>query len=195
MAVDVSAWKAGTPVLCADGVERTDNEEQAALRMTFPHAVAHPQTFWFYGSPYRTGSRPKGSPNKLTSAVKTAMIIAAEIEGGKHIGAHPVDRLVAQEIIKRYPNANIELVGYFLSLIRQEPRTFGTIMGRHVPVQITGLDGGPIKIESRTPEELLDNYKRLGLPPPQELVDIVNKKASDAANVVMIEHVPNETNE
>lgn len=71
--------------------------------------------------------RPKGSPNKTTAMVKEAIILAAETVG------HP-------------ENGKDGLVGYCRYLATEEPKAFAQLIGKVLPMQVTGEDGGPINI-------------------------------------------------
>lgn len=63
--------------------------------------------------------RPKGSPNRTTAALKDALMIAAEETGRDGKGKHG-------------------LVGYLKWLAVEEPKTFGMLLGKIIPTQITG---------------------------------------------------------
>lgn len=73
--------------------------------------------------------RVKGTPNKTTALLKDAIIQAAIAVGedGKGKG---------------------ELVGYCKFLAASEPKAFASLLGRVIPMQITGEDGDPLKIEA-----------------------------------------------
>lgn len=59
----------------------------------------------------KTGGRKKGTPNRLTKAIKEAVVEAFEKAGG---------------------------VDYLLSVAREDPRTFCTLVGKAMPLQIEG---------------------------------------------------------
>lgn len=63
--------------------------------------------------------RPKGIPNKLTSLLRDAILVAAGDVGedGKGKG---------------------EIIGYCRFLAKEEPRAFATLMGKILPTQIEG---------------------------------------------------------
>lgn len=69
----------------------------------------------------RRGGRAKGTPNKSTKALKDAILLAAEEVGGEQ-----------------------GLVGYLKILAVQEPSAFASLLGKVLPLQVTGADGGPI---------------------------------------------------
>jgi hypothetical protein len=66
--------------------------------------------------------RPKGAPNKTTALLKDAIIEAA-IAAGDGSG----------------------LTGYLETQAREQPVAFMTLLGKVLPMQITGENGGPIK--------------------------------------------------
>ena len=80
------------------------------------------------GSP-KTGGRKPGVPNKTTKALKDAILEAAEIAGGAGDDERPGG-----------------LVGYLASLAADKPAVFGALLGRVLPLQLTGDGGGPIRI-------------------------------------------------
>lgn len=69
--------------------------------------------------------RPKGSPNRTTALLKEAIILAAEQQGD---------------------NGAEGLVGYCRFLARDEPKAFAQLLGKVLPMQVTGEDGGPVQI-------------------------------------------------
>lgn len=70
-----------------------------------------------------TGGSRKGVPNKTTALLKDAILQAAEQAGGKD-----------------------GLVGYLKTQASANPQSFLPLLGKVLPMQITGEDGGPIKI-------------------------------------------------
>jgi hypothetical protein len=77
--------------------------------------------------------RPKGSPNKTTALLKEAIIKAAEQVGSDGSGKG-------------------SLVGYCVFLAKSEPKAFASLLGRVLPLQLTGPDGEdgePTAIEMR----------------------------------------------
>lgn len=70
--------------------------------------------------------RPKGSPNKTTALLKDAIIKAAEAQGD---------------------GGKDGLVGYCTFLARDEPKAFAQLLGKVLPMQVTGEDGGPLTLE------------------------------------------------
>jgi hypothetical protein len=67
--------------------------------------------------------RPKGVPNKNTTLLKDAILAAATKAGGKE-----------------------GLVGYLVTQATANPQSFLPLLGKVLPMQITGEDGGPIKV-------------------------------------------------
>jgi len=67
--------------------------------------------------------RPKGTPNKTTALLKDAILQAAEKAGDKD-----------------------GMVGYLTTQATANPAAFLTLLGKVLPMQVTGEDGGPIKI-------------------------------------------------
>lgn len=69
----------------------------------------------------KTG-RAKGTPNKTTKLLKDAILLAAKKAGGKE-----------------------GLVGYLEAQAKENPGPFLALLGKVLPMQITGKDGGPMK--------------------------------------------------
>lgn len=67
--------------------------------------------------------RPKGVPNKNTTLLKDAILAAATKAGGKD-----------------------GLVGYLFEQAQSNPNAFMPLLGKVLPMQITGEDGGPVQI-------------------------------------------------
>lgn len=67
--------------------------------------------------------RPKGVPNKTTALLKDAILQAAQNAGGKD-----------------------GLVGYLQSQATANPGPFMSLLGKVLPMQVTGEDGGPLQI-------------------------------------------------
>lgn len=63
--------------------------------------------------------RPKGVPNKATAHVKDMVIQALSKAGG---------------------------VEYLVTQAKLNPAAFMTLVGKVIPLQVTGEDGGPIKV-------------------------------------------------
>lgn len=67
--------------------------------------------------------RPKGVPNKSTTLLKEAILQAAENAGGEE-----------------------GLVGYLQKQATENPQTFMPLLGKVLPMQVTGDEGGPLKL-------------------------------------------------
>lgn len=67
--------------------------------------------------------RPKGVPNKTTALLKDAILQAAEKAGGDK-----------------------GMVGYLEDQANKNPNAFMALLGKVLPMQITGADGGPLQI-------------------------------------------------
>lgn len=68
--------------------------------------------------------RPKGTQNKTTRLLKEAILMAAE-------EAHPEG-----------------LVGYLRQQAMTNPGPFMSLLGKVLPMQVTGEDGGAVKVDS-----------------------------------------------
>lgn len=66
--------------------------------------------------------RPKGSVNKTTGAVKEMILAALDRAGGAE---------------------------YLLTQSRENPTAFMTLVGKVLPMQVTGADGGPVETVAR----------------------------------------------
>ena len=75
----------------------------------------------------KTG-RAKGTPNKTTALLKEAIIRAAEAVGSDGKGKG-------------------KLTGYCTFLAKEEPKAFAQLLGKVLPMQIAGEDGGPVVLE------------------------------------------------
>lgn len=71
--------------------------------------------------------RPKGQPNKTTALLKDAIIKAAVAAGEDRSGKDG-------------------LVGYCTFLAKEEPKAFAQLLGKVLPMQVTGEDGGALVI-------------------------------------------------
>lgn len=90
--------------------------------------------------------RPKGAPNKVTRIIKEAVILAAELVGQDGRGKDG-------------------MVGYLRRIAHRNPDLFIPLMGKCLPLQITGKEGGPLQMEvvSRSPEEIRAELQRRGI--------------------------------
>jgi hypothetical protein len=71
--------------------------------------------------------RKKGVPNKATAALKDAILNAFSQVGGE---------------------------AYLVTVAKTDPKTFCTLLGKVLPLQVTGADDGPVKlvVEWQRPE-------------------------------------------
>lgn len=84
--------------------------------------------------PPRTNGRPKGVPNRNTTVLKDAILLAAEEVGRDGVGRDG-------------------LKGYLISLAITEPKAFSALLGKVLPMQVTGADDGPLQIVFKTVHE------------------------------------------
>jgi hypothetical protein len=80
------------------------------------------------GNRKKTGGRVKGVPNKTTALLKDAIIRAAEAVGEDMHGKG-------------------KLTGYCQFLAKTEPKAFAGLLGRVLPMQVTGEGGGAVIVE------------------------------------------------
>lgn len=78
----------------------------------------------------KTGGRSKGTPNKTTAMLKEAILGAATNTGSDGRGKDG-------------------LMGYCGFLAKEEPKAFAALLGKVLPMQITGEDGDAIKTVTR----------------------------------------------
>lgn len=72
--------------------------------------------------------RPKGIPNKTTTLLKEAILEAAALAGGEG-----------------------GLVGYLALQASENPQSFIPLLGKVLPMQVTGEGGGPLTIITGVP--------------------------------------------
>jgi hypothetical protein len=80
--------------------------------------------------------RPKGSANKTTTALKEAILKAAEDVGMDGKGKEG-------------------LVGYLKRVASQDVKAFSALLGKVLPLQVTGEGGGPVVIQASAHDEAL----------------------------------------
>lgn len=78
------------------------------------------------GSP-KTGGRTKGTPNKTTATLKEAILQAA-VEVGED------------------NNGTGGLIGYLKRVAKEDVKAFAGLLGKVLPLQVTGEGGGAINI-------------------------------------------------
>lgn len=71
--------------------------------------------------------RPKGIPNRTTTLLKDAILRAAELSGQDTKGKGG-------------------LVGYLHRVADEDVKAFSSLLGRVLPLQLTGAGGGPIEL-------------------------------------------------
>lgn len=72
------------------------------------------------------GKKP-GTVNKTTKALKEAILLAAEKVGEDGKGKEG-------------------LTGYLVGLAKSEPKSFAALLGKVLPLQVTGEDGGALVV-------------------------------------------------
>jgi hypothetical protein len=70
----------------------------------------------------KTGGRKRGTPNKVTGELKSAILAALEEAGGKRGG-----------------------VGYLKDLAASHPTAFASLLGRVLPLQVSGDPENPLQ--------------------------------------------------
>jgi hypothetical protein len=75
------------------------------------------------GLPAKGPGRPKGSPNKTTALLKDALLLAATQAGGSS-----------------------GLVGYLKARAEDTPGPFLALLGKVLPMQVTGEDGSGLTV-------------------------------------------------
>ena len=76
----------------------------------------------------KTGGRKKGTPNKLTGQLKEMILEAAELAGEDMGGGGTIKYLRMQATLN--------------------PVAFMSLLGKVLPMQVTGEDGGAIRLET-----------------------------------------------
>jgi hypothetical protein len=77
----------------------------------------------------KTGGRQRGTPNRTTALLKDAILGAAAAAGSDQLGAGGIQ-------------------GYCEFLAKDEPKAFAQLLGKVLPMQVTGPDGeGPAIIQ------------------------------------------------
>lgn len=71
----------------------------------------------------KTGGRQKGTPNKVSGALRDAILSAAKNAGGED-----------------------GMIGYLEQQAKMNPGPFMSLLGKVLPTQVTGEDDGPIKV-------------------------------------------------
>lgn len=89
----------------------------------------------------RRGGRKKGTPNRVPALLKDAILKAAEYTGEDFV------KLKKEQAIENGEEYDQQepLVEYLMVQSVDNPVAFMTLMGKVLPMQVTGEDGGPIK--------------------------------------------------
>jgi hypothetical protein len=75
----------------------------------------------------KTGGRQKGTPNRTTALLKDAIILAAEQAGDDIDGGG--------------------LVSYLKAQTTSNPSAYMSLLGKVLPMQITGANGGAVQVQ------------------------------------------------
>jgi len=81
----------------------------------------------------RGAGRPKGVPNKTTTKLKEAILAAGEEAGG-----------------------NAGLVGYLVTLAKDQPNAFAGLLGKVLPLQVAGDKDNPFRTVSEVRHIIVD---------------------------------------
>lgn len=98
----------------------------------------------------KVAGRKPGTPNRVTTKLKDAILEAARLVGRDTKGENG-------------------LIGYLQRLAIKEPKVFGMLLGRVLPLQITGKDGGALEVTLRSAEEVKEALRERGLPVPDRI--------------------------
>jgi hypothetical protein len=108
------------------------------------------------------GGRPRGSRNKLTLHIKTAVMLGAALAGSRL-------------------EEDGDEVTYFAWLARKHPEVYGRIVERIVPFIVTAKVDETHTHKYETVGDVLNAFKQRGLPPPPDMIDITPEREKDAA--------------
>lgn len=84
----------------------------------------------------KTGGRQKGTPNKATATLKDAILLAAEQVGFDGKGSEG-------------------LTGYLRKVASEDVKAFASLLGRVLPLQVTGDAENPVVIRSVGARDLI----------------------------------------
>lgn len=117
--------------------------------------------------------KPKGTQNKITRELKEALILAAEKVGQDGKGKDGA-------------------VGYLAWLAKKKPEVFGMLLGKLLPLQLTGQGGGPLAFEYKDPAAIAEAFKQRGLPLPTGLFKSINRELPKVIDVTPVEEKKDE---
>jgi hypothetical protein len=100
--------------------------------------------------------RTKGVPNKMTAAVRLALMEALELAGQDAARAEALKLGKTVEEAEALAKAG-GAVDYLRRLAWHEPRAFASLLARLLPVQVTGdEEGGPVRLVERIERVIVD---------------------------------------
>ncbi len=94
--------------------------------------------------------RPAGAANKVTRALKDAILYAAAEAG---------DRFAEQALKDQGREIEGGLAGYLTVVATTDVKSFCALLGRVLPLQLTGEDGGPLTVTFKTVYEEMPPMK------------------------------------
>ena len=118
------------------------------------------------GTPKPDGSgRKKGAPNKTTTSLKQAILLAATNVGLDGLGKEG-------------------LVGYLMRLAVSEPSSFASLLGRVIPLEVTGAGGKSVpvvitvettlrEVASLYSQSVRDSNLEMSIEEKREVLDLV----------------------
>jgi len=92
------------------------------------------------GLPSGASGRPPGAANKVTRALKEAILLAGEKAGDA----------IAEAAAGRGETRDGGLAGYLYEVALNDSKTFCGLLGRVLPLQVTGEGGGPLTVTFKT---------------------------------------------
>ena len=96
----------------------------------------------------KIGGRQKGTPNKIPTEVKHAILGALDEVGELEFTMCTSGAGKQKKVWWEWKATGKDgAKGYMRWLARHEPQTFAQLVGKLLPYQLTGKDGGPIKSE------------------------------------------------
>ena len=123
--------------------------------------------------PEKAGRRA-GTPNRTTTYLKHAILGA-----GDRVGFPKWNKKLKQMV-----RGAGGLDGYLDWLALNEPKAYATLLGRVLPLQITGEGGGPVRVidGSMTPAMAAQAYSdALKASPPPDMIDITPNPPKSAS--------------